>query len=417
MSIPKRSLTIDTPLVQRVIPRVAEIAEELFSASLAAVPGAEALPEGHFTEDVPARIVACSIEVMRAIDEQSEVDADRIRDLVMPIMQRRAEERIPLRVMLTALFGGVRRLWDETTALSEPDDLPDLIAVSHILLEVLMHATIAYGEIHADVEQSVYGDEREARRALCTALLQSAPVQNVQDLAARADTTLADSYTMLSLHVAPADLSNPMADNAVARRRMCIAQQALDTLAGATALHTFDGANGIALLPVLAGGPDQPMYPAIAQDLARQFSVPVVAIEFPDIPCAQLSEAAPQIAEFGMLARRLGRPTGTYLLDDLMFEYQLTRPGPARNRLADRIRPLLEHPHLLEALEAHIRHGSDRKAAAAQVHVHPNSLSYRLRRVAELTGFDPGDPHGSRLLAAALTVHRLYPVDAAKEAV
>jgi hypothetical protein len=310
----------------------------------------------------------------------------------------------------------VRRLWDETAALAEPADLPDLIEISHILLDLLMHTTIAYGETHADVEQSVYGDEREARRALCTALLQSAPVQNVQDLAARADTALADSYHMLSLHVAPADLSHPLADNAIARRRMCVAQQALDDLAGATALHTFDGVSGIALLPVGGGRTDRPLYPAIAHDLARQFATPVVAIEFADIPRAELPETALQIAEFGTLARRLGRPTGTYQLDDLMFEYQLTRPGPARDRLATRIRPLLERPHLLEALEAHIRHGSDRKAAAAEVHVHPNSLSYRLRRVAELTGFDPADPHGSRLLAAALTVYRLYPPDDPKTA-
>ncbi|WP_280214844.1 PucR family transcriptional regulator [Nocardia cyriacigeorgica] len=86
--------------------------------------------------------------------------------------------------------------------------------------------------------------------------------------------------------------------------------------------------------------------------------------------------------------------------------YQLTRPGRARDRLAERIAPLSTRPHLLAALDAYLRHGTDRKTAAAEVHVHPNTFSYRMRRIAELTGLDPADPAGTRVLAAALTVVR-----------
>ncbi|WP_308188513.1 helix-turn-helix domain-containing protein [Nocardia spumae] len=46
------------------------------------------------------------------------------------------------------------------------------------------------------------------------------------------------------------------------------------------------------------------------------------------------------------------------------------------------------------------------------MHIHPNTFSCRLRRVAELTGIDPTDPHGSRFIAAAPTVHQLH-LDAA----
>ncbi|MGY4102881.1 PucR family transcriptional regulator [Nocardia sp. R16R-3T] len=73
-----------------------------------------------------------------------------------------------------------------------------------------------------------------------------------------------------------------------------------------------------------------------------------------------------------------------------------------------RITLLLGNPHLLEASQAHLRHGSDRKAAAARLHVHPNTFSYRLRRIAELTGIDPADPNNSRLLAASLTIQRIH---------
>ena len=98
-----------------------------------------------------------------------------------------------------------------------------------------------------------------------------------------------------------------------------------------------------------------------------------------------------------------------YRLDDLLLEFQLSRPGAARDRLAARIAPLLGAPHLLEALEAHLHFGADRKAASKHLHVHPNTFSYRLRRVGELTGIDPAEPTNSRILAAAVTIHRLHP--------
>jgi DNA-binding PucR family transcriptional regulator len=69
--------------------------------------------------------------------------------------------------------------------------------------------------------------------------------------------------------------------------------------------------------------------------------------------------------------------------------------------------PLLSSPHLIDALEAHLVHGGDRKTASRLIHVHPNTFTYRLRRIAELTGLDPSDPSDSRMLAASLTVYRL----------
>jgi len=43
----------------------------------------------------------------------------------------------------------------------------------------------------------------------------------------------------------------------------------------------------------------------------------------------------------------------------------------------------------------------DVRAAAEVLHVHPNTLRYRIRRASELTGLDWADPR-TRLLAALL---------------
>ncbi|NGO07729.1 PucR family transcriptional regulator [Streptomyces sp. HC44] len=60
-------------------------------------------------------------------------------------------------------------------------------------------------------------------------------------------------------------------------------------------------------------------------------------------------------------------------------------------------------PDLVTTLDAYYRHDMNRGAAAASLNVHPRTLDYRLRRVGELTGIDPGSAHGIRTLSAVVT--------------
>ncbi|MGW8651581.1 PucR family transcriptional regulator [Nocardia salmonicida] len=72
----------------------------------------------------------------------------------------------------------------------------------------------------------------------------------------------------------------------------------------------------------------------------------------------------------------------------MAIEYQLTRPGPAREHLAGVIAPLATHPELLETLRTYMATGLNRKATGRRLHVHPNTIDYRLRRVSGLTDLD-----------------------------
>lgn len=101
---------------------------------------------------------------------------------------------------------------------------------------------------------------------------------------------------------------------------------------------------------------------------------------------AEIAAAADEARELALLALRLGRAPGAYRLSDLLLEYQITRPGRARDLLAATVQPLAAHPHLQQALSAYLQHEHGRQLAAKSLHVHPNTLDYRLRRVAELTG-------------------------------
>jgi DNA-binding PucR family transcriptional regulator len=69
--------------------------------------------------------------------------------------------------------------------------------------------------------------------------------------------------------------------------------------------------------------------------------------------------------------------------------------------------PLLAdaHAHLLETLRAYFRAGAATTAADA-LHVHPQTLRYRLRQVRELTGQDPHRPWSRFVLETACAIAR-----------
>ncbi|MGZ0148899.1 PucR family transcriptional regulator [Kribbella sp. WER1] len=95
------------------------------------------------------------------------------------------------------------------------------------------------------------------------------------------------------------------------------------------------------------------------------------------------------------------RPAGVYELDDLLLEYQLSRPGPARERLADMLAPLADRHDLMTTLRRYLSNARNRRQTAIDLHVHANTVDYRLRQVGRLTGLDPGrDDQLPRIVAA-----------------
>lgn len=116
----------------------------------------------------------------------------------------------------------------------------------------------------------------------------------------------------------------------------------------------------------------------------------------------QVPEATQRAHELLDLAQRLHRPARLYRMADLAVEYQITRPGPARRRLAKSLDPLLPQPELLETLSTHLAYERNRQRTARALYVHANTIDYRLRRIARLTGLDPADAEGLWHLRAAL---------------
>ena len=62
---------------------------------------------------------------------------------------------------------------------------------------------------------------------------------------------------------------------------------------------------------------------------------------------------------------------------------------------------------LVETLSAYFASGRSLEGSARALFCHPNTVRYRLRQVADLTGHSPTDPRDAYALRLALTLGRL----------
>ena len=97
--------------------------------------------------------------------------------------------------------------------------------------------------------------------------------------------------------------------------------------------------------------------------------------------------------------------------DDLWPERVMSGDDTARKALVRSIyRPLLGASNgLAETLSAYLSLGHSLEATARELFVHANTVRYRLRRVCDVTGWDPMQPREAFVLQTALVVGRLAP--------
>jgi DNA-binding PucR family transcriptional regulator len=95
--------------------------------------------------------------------------------------------------------------------------------------------------------------------------------------------------------------------------------------------------------------------------------------------------------------------------DELLPERALTGDPEAERQLVEQVlRPLTEAGGALEqTLDAYFEAGGALASCARQLFVHPNTVRYRLRRIADLTGRAAGNPRDALVLRVGLAVGRL----------
>ena len=171
-------------------------------------------------------------------------------------------------------------------------------------------------------------------------------------------------------------------------------------------LDLLAGVQGNRLILVL-GGTDDPI--AAAERFAGRFGPgPVVAGPLVrDLRAASVSARAALAALRAAAAwPEAPRPAGA---DELLPERALDDDPDAKAALiSDVYEPLVGGGHaLLDTLMTYLEQGSSLEATARLLFVHPNTVRYRLRRVAELTEYTPSVGRDGYTLWVAIVLGRL----------
>ncbi|MGO0577520.1 PucR family transcriptional regulator [Ornithinimicrobium panacihumi] len=95
------------------------------------------------------------------------------------------------------------------------------------------------------------------------------------------------------------------------------------------------------------------------------------------------------------------------LADDLLAERALLGEQHARRILVSRVYGPLREADLLGTLQTYLDCGRTLEASARQLFLHPNTVRYRLRKVADGVGLDPLDPRDAWVLQVSLALGRL----------
>lgn len=385
-------------LYVRVQQRIPALARRMIATFLVEVPLYGLLPREQLEGEVRA-ICEDNLRTFFAtlIEDRLPTDAELAEPSASAA--RRAQERVPLASVLTAYHVGGRIGWAELRAEARPDETLELLAAVEGVQRYVQVVTAVVATSYLQEQQAISGEEGDALRALVAALLAGEPADA---LAERVGRRLPTQWVVLALDLSP----HPDEEHAgavAARRKVRRVQAVLDAHVGEPVLGRLHASGGIALVPDVG----QPLDELCGQ--LRKAAGTALRVG------AARAASTADVAAAGAQARevlRLARPEpGLYVLDDVLLDYQLSRPSEAQTHLTALLDPLDGHPDLMRTLEAYLDQDLDRRRTAAALHVHPNTLDYRLKRIVELTALEPTTTRGLQLLAGAVAVRRLRAAD------
>ena len=317
-------------------------------------------------------------EFFSAIVDRRTPDVDGLPELHV-MGRRRLEMGVPLEPMLHVYRIAGRTVWDAMVEATPPGQETVLAPLGAAWMDYIDEAASAAAAAYLEASHERIRAVDARRGALLDALLDAADAAAVAAVATEFSTTFAPHYTPV---VAGGGEAALRVDAAVAA-------------AGPAALAGFRNGH---LVVLTAGGPDEvgAVAAAIGDGAAVVCGEPVP-------PGAEL------LAEYHHVEQLLGlvqhhRRAGVHGPDDLILEQLLAGAPRAAAALAARIAALREHDRsraIEDTLRAWLGSGSI-PATATSVAVHANTVSYRLRRVAELTGLDPKLPEHATLLQLGL---------------
>lgn len=299
--------------------------------------------------------------------------------------RERASEGMPLEDLLHAYRLGGRLGWRALADAAGPEEQPLLVDAAEQVMRYVDEVSAAVAQAYLDERQQLVSEEERSARDLFEAIIRD---QNLDGrllrLAERRGFTLSDRYHPFVTR-SPGSGGRHHADlAAVLRREGTLALTEGDRIAGLLTPEERQRAR----LPGTIGVIGEATLPS-------------------DLPAA--------LDEVRMLAELAERRELSGTIDATSFPLELLLLAAPRH--AQRITESILSPlsdldggrggELRTTLEAFVEQDLDRRRTAEVLHIHPNTLDYRLRRVRELTGLDLRRPDSIALVVLALRQRRL----------
>ncbi|CAN3129751.1 PucR family transcriptional regulator [Mycobacterium sp. smrl_JER01] len=281
------------------------------------------------------------------------------------------------------------------------EEVVPLLARSEQQLTALTAGILRYSRDLAFAAATAYADQAEARGAWDTRM-----EANLVDAVVRGDTGPELQSQAAALNwdaTAPATVvvGLPRPD------RMDFTGDDVHEVANRNGRAALSDVHGTWLVAVVSGG----LSPTerFLSELLRVFADGPVVIgpTAPTLGAAHRS-ATEAIAGMNAVAGWAGAPRPV-LARELLPERALLGDATAAGALEGEVmRPLADAgPALMETLDAYLDSGGAIEACARKLFVHPNTVRYRLKRIADFTGRDPTVPRDAYVLRVASSLGRL----------
>ncbi|MFC6079918.1 PucR family transcriptional regulator [Sphaerisporangium aureirubrum] len=158
-------------------------------------------------------------------------------------------------------------------------------------------------------------------------------------------------------------------------------------------------------LIVIVGGADS--IKDAARHVVPRFGPGPIVIG-PEVPDLQAAASSARAAMAGLRAAS-GWPDAPrpVLAEDLLAERAIDGDEDARAQLIENVYRPLEGTPLLDTLATYLEQGTSLEATARLLFVHPNTVRYRLKKITELTGYQPTEGRSAFTLQVGLILGRL----------
>ncbi|MBW0273778.1 MULTISPECIES: PucR family transcriptional regulator [Nocardia] len=397
---PRQSLTISGQPMSSPLKDVRALSRQMVGHFVANVVPCGTLPGDAITGDVTTITRICLEFAVSMLDGR---DIPNKLQRLQDAASGWAREGVPIDTIHHSIAEGFKIGLDLVVANASVKDYDNLVDGVKMVMEMLDTITAQVSLAYVRELRGVVSEHHTAVHTLTSALLGG---HSTSTMARECGIAIAETYAVLALAIPPhREEANPALDaQVVARRKLRRVQAELAKRCGDSALSLLSVDGGTVLIP--AGTFDRDGLAALVAQLSQAAQVGITAA-LVETSTTGVPDAADQAHELLDMVQRLEVTSGLYRFDELALEYQLTRPGPGREFLGSLLDPLDQYPELLETLQRHIANNLNRQRTARVLHVHTNTVDYRLKRIGQLTGFDPTQPSGLWYLRSAL-VARSY---------